>query len=135
MALSSLLDYHGAAPGDVSVAIVDDAKMRRLNLMFRNIDQPTDVLTFVSEQNFDHEPIGEIVVSHEMAARQAQARRAEFDHEIICLTIHGGLHLLGYDDVSDQGRDEMVRLMNDHLIRLGMPTDDEWCSLHPGGAA
>lgn len=128
----SLLDYHQAQAGDVSVAIVDDVHMRKLNRDYRHLDETTDVLTFVHRRDFPHEPLGEIVISYDMARRQAAARGAEIGHELICLTIHGGLHLLGYDDSTDNERDEMVRLMNDHLRRLEMETDENWSSLPHG---
>ncbi|MBV6459203.1 MAG: Endoribonuclease YbeY [Fimbriimonadaceae bacterium] len=134
-AMHSLLDYHNAPDGDVSVAIVGNEKIRELNRTYRELDEPTDVLTFTEKREFLHEPLGEIVISYDMARQQAAARGAATDHELICLTIHGGLHLLGFDDSTDNERDEMIRSMNDHLRRLEMETDENWSSLPHGGCA
>ena len=74
---------------EVTVALVSDAVMARLHLQFMGLAGPTDVLTF------DH---GEIVISAETAAAEAASRRIEPEMEIALYTIHGFLHLNGFDD-------------------------------------
>jgi probable rRNA maturation factor len=74
---------------EVTVALVSDAVIARLHFQFMGLPGPTDVLTF------DH---GEIVISAETAAAQAASRRIEPEMEIALYTIHGFLHLNGFDD-------------------------------------
>jgi probable rRNA maturation factor len=59
----------------------------------------------------------------------AAHRMVSHTHEATALAIHGALHLLGYDDETEPERDEMVRLMNDHLRRENMKVDENWASL------
>jgi probable rRNA maturation factor len=74
---------------EISVAVVSDPAMARLHLAFMDVAGPTDVLTF------DH---GEIVISAETAARNAQHYGHAVEVEIALYTIHGFLHLNGFDD-------------------------------------
>lgn len=90
----------------LTVAFVSDVKMRELNLFYRNKNQTTDVLSFVSEPDeFDADAnyLGDIVISLEQAARQAVENKLDFETEIKQLILHGILHLCGYDHETDQG--------------------------------
>ena len=112
-----------AAPGDLrgaTLRIVSDRGIRELNRRFRDRDRPTDVLAFPADpaprQLLPVEEaayLGDLVVSAETAARQAQAAGIELDAEIRTLAVHGFLHLLGYDHEQDRG--EMARL--ERLLR------------------
>ena len=90
-----------AAPhvvGDISVLLTDDRTIRRLNNRFRAIDKPTDVLAFpLGEGLVSGEPFGDVVISMQMARRQARAYRARLDDELSRLLVHGTLHLCGHD--------------------------------------
>jgi len=91
----------GFVKGDLSLAFVDDGDMRVLNVTYRSIDRPTDVLAFaMSEGPFgDINPgfLGDVVISTETALRQARRAGRDPDDEIDALLIHGVLHLIGYD--------------------------------------
>ena len=94
-----LLSQHGQA-GGLSLCYVDDAAIRELNVRYLRRDEATDVLAFPLDDDTDpDEPLlGEIVVSVETAVREAAARGIPVGAEIALYTIHGLLHLLGYDD-------------------------------------
>jgi probable rRNA maturation factor len=84
----------GRADEQLSLTIVDDAEIRRLNARFRGVRRRTDVLAFP----LDPPLLGEIVVSAETARRQARALRVPLALELRLLVTHGVLHLVGYDD-------------------------------------
>ena len=93
------------ARGAVTIAIVPDARVRRLNREYRHKDMPTDVLSFPSdERGF----AGDIVIASGIARRQAKAAGHSLQTELRVLALHGLLHLLGYDHERDDGR--MARL-------------------------
>ena len=86
---------------ELSIALVDDETIARLNAEYRGIDKPTDVLSF-SLMEGDHAErrgalLGDVIVSLETAAAQAKRGRRSLDEEVLRLLIHGTLHLLGHD--------------------------------------
>jgi probable rRNA maturation factor len=99
------------APG-VTIAFVSDRAMRELNLLWRHKRGTTDVLSFPAEQDefekVDGPRLGDVVISVEQAARQAQENGLTLDQEISQLILHGLIHLCGYDHSTDSG--EMDRL-------------------------
>lgn len=101
----------GGGGDEVSVELVGDARMRRLNREWRGIDRTTDVLSFPGgEPAAPDAPrsLGDIVISVPVAARQAAAAGHSTGRELRILALHGYLHLLGYDHERDDGR--MMRL-------------------------
>ena len=99
----------GVAPararGEVTVAIVPDARVRTLNRTYRRKDAATDVLSFPSdEQGY----LGDVVIAAGVARRQAAEAGHALQTELRVLALHGVLHLLGYDHERDDGR--MARL-------------------------
>jgi len=86
---------------ELSILITNDAKIRELNYNYREQDKATDVLSFPQgEEAIDEEGIrllGDVVLSAETAKRQAKEHHLTLDQELMLLTIHGVLHLLGYD--------------------------------------
>jgi len=108
----------GVAPrrtrGRVNVALVSDARVRRLNREFRGKDLPTDVLSFPighhdsGPQNIDL--IGDIVIGTGVARRQARHAGHAEATELRVLALHGLLHLLGYDHENARDRGAMARL-------------------------
>ncbi len=90
----------------LTVVLVDDAYIRRLNAQYLGRDRPTDVLAFPDDVEEGH--LGDVVVSIETARRQAAAAgRSELD-EFSELVAHGVLHLLGMDDSTGPGRQAMT---------------------------
>lgn len=88
-----------------TVAFVSDRKMRELNNQFREKDKTTDVLSFPFEPDeFEtDDALGDIIISAEQAARQAEENNQTFEREIKQLILHGVLHLCGYDHETDDG--------------------------------
>lgn len=87
----------------LELIIVNDEEMRGINLEYRKLDKPTDVLSFpikVSKTEF----IGSIIISADTAKRVADEMGHAFEVELKILFIHGLLHLLGFDHESDNGQ-------------------------------
>ena len=120
-------EFKGSA--EISVTIVDNEEIHALNLKHRNIDRPTDVLSFplgvdgVYDINNDTgaQMLGDIVISIEKAIEQAELYGHSLDREIAFLTVHSMLHLLGYDH--EPGGLELVRMREREeavLTQLGL---------------
>jgi probable rRNA maturation factor len=88
-------------PCELSVALVGDAEMRRLNATYRGKDRTTDVLAFAQREGAsaasDPSLLGDVVISIPVAGLQARERGTDLDRELAELLVHGILHLLGYD--------------------------------------
>jgi len=88
---------------EVSILLTDDEQVRQLNREYRDIDSPTDVLSFSQSEGEDvgagveDSILGDVVISVETARRQAKEHGHSLDEEIDVLLAHGLLHLLGYD--------------------------------------
>jgi rRNA maturation RNase YbeY len=97
---------------NLTLAFVSDRAMRELNRLWRHQLGTTDVLSFPAGQDeFENTAglnLGDVVISIEQAARQAQENDLTLDGEIAQLILHGVLHLCGYDHATDRG--EMNRL-------------------------
>lgn len=96
---------------EISLILVDDRQIRELNRTYRNVDQATDVLSFdLQDEMTGHEEdrlLGDVVISIERAAAQAQEYGHSLEREIAFLAVHGMLHLLGYDHHSTAEEKEM----------------------------
>ncbi len=105
-AIQATLTHEGfPCDASVSVTVCDNAYIREINRRFRNIDRETDVLSFPmyeageweSEGDFGPIPLGDIVLSLERTATQAEELGQSFLREAAFLAVHSTLHLLGYD--------------------------------------
>ena len=108
---------------ELSVSLVDDLEMRRLNAAYRHRDQPTDVLAFAMREGdgaaLHPHVLGDVVISLDTAARQAAARGVAVAAEVRLLLTHGILHLLGYDhERSPADARSMFRRQRELLARL-----------------
>jgi probable rRNA maturation factor len=113
------------ARGDLTIALISDATMRRLNWTYRRKDYATDVLSFshaeprrrgVTRRDLIW---GDIVIATGVARRQARSHGHPLSTELRILALHGLLHLLGYDHEKDQGE---MRRAEDRLRRkAGLP--------------
>jgi len=96
----TLIDQQQDESIDLSILVCSDLEITNLNKMYRQIDQPTDVLSFTNNE-IDPETnsriLGDIVVSFDTAYSQAQQAKNDLQTEIDMLIIHGVLHLLGFD--------------------------------------
>lgn len=115
---------------EVSVTFTDDAGIRELNRNFRKIDSATDVLSFpLFDFEGSEEPavdelenmLGDIVISLERAAAQAEEYGHSFEREVAFLTVHSMLHLLGYDHVNSEEEElDMRRRQTAIMEMLGL---------------
>jgi probable rRNA maturation factor len=106
---------------DMSIALVNDARMAELHQEFMSIPGPTDVLTFP----LDHDArgrvtSGEVVICVPYARRIAKERKIPADREVLLYAIHGMLHLLGYDDRNPAAYRTMHRTEDELLTKLGI---------------
>ena len=124
------LDYEGYSNDcEVSVTLTDNEGIHALNKQYRNIDSPTDVLSFplVEYENTEEPPVdeatmlGDIVISLERAEEQAEEFGHSFEREVSFLTVHSMLHLLGYDHVNSEAEDEEMRSRQRDIMKaLGL---------------
>jgi probable rRNA maturation factor len=105
------------ARGELSVAIVTDAHVRKLNREYRGVDKSTDVLSFPADlRTGTGRVLGDVVIARGVAARQAREQGHSLETELRILALHGLLHLIGYDHeaADDRGR---MRRMEERLRR------------------
>ena len=110
---------------EVDITIVDDEEIHQLNRDYRNVDRPTDVLSFALDEDDEDEPellegqlhlLGDIIISAETATRQAEEFGHGLEREIVYLAVHGLLHLLGYDHMVDEDK-VIMRAKEEEALR------------------
>ena len=121
-AIAAANQVAGPAQGAVTVMVDDDERIRALNKLWRGLDKPTNVLSFPSP---DTQPgpartLGDIAISYETAAREAAAEDKSLADHVAHLSVHGFLHLLGYDHELDDDAEEMEGLERVILARIGV---------------
>lgn len=134
MALEALLKRYEVVERAVSVTLLQDEAMQALNRQWRGVDAPTDVLSFPVEP-VPHLPLGDVVINVDQARRQAASLGHSLDHEIAILAIHGGLHLLGLDDETDEQRDAMRAAMDEVAADIGLKIPYDWATQSPPGGS
>ncbi len=104
------LDFQNLNDMEVSLALVTDKEMKRINQAYRDSDRPTDVLAFpVSEKEKKEENfLGEILLDWKQIKRQARKLDKKKEEELIFILIHGLLHLLGYKDETSADKEKML---------------------------
>ena len=114
---------HQSADGDLTIVLTDDAQLHELNRDYLGIDAPTDVLSFPASET-DPETarryLGDILISVPRAEEQARAAGHALEAEAQLLTVHGTLHLLGYDHASTAEKARMWKAQAEILARLGL---------------
>jgi probable rRNA maturation factor len=118
-ALSAILADAGFARATISLAIVDDPAIHDLNRRFLQHDYPTDVLSFVLEESSAGLD-GEIIVSADTATASAPRYGWRPEDELLLYVIHGGLHLVGYDDKSPAAAGLMRDAETRYLARFDL---------------
>lgn len=101
---------------EVSILITNNAEIQGLNAEYRDIDAPTDVLSFP----MDDEYLGDIVISMEKVFEQAEEYGHSPERELAFLTVHGMLHLVGYDHIEEEERTQMRAREEEILNELGI---------------
>ena len=136
-AIEATLDYEQYQNVcEVSVTFTDNAQIHELNKKFRQVDRPTDVLSFplFDYDGESEEPpvdelvgmLGDIVLSLEQAKRQAEEYGHSFEREVAFLCVHSMLHLLGYDhETGDEDEADMRRRQSAIMDEMGLSVRSE----------
>lgn len=121
-------ELYGVMDAEVSVTLTDDAHIHVLNRDYRSVDRSTDVLSFALTES--EEPaildapygvvLGDLVISLERVAAQAEEYGHSVLRELSFLTVHGMLHLLGYDHIEEEDRVEMEEEQRHVMDVLGI---------------
>lgn len=133
-AIRAAAAYEGIESGEVVITLVDDDAIQELNKHYRDKDRPTDVLSFaIQESEIDEpqivyaeedivedEPLGDIVISVPAAFRQADEYGHSVEREIAFLSVHGFLHLIGYDHMEEAEEKEMFGRQEEILASIGL---------------
>lgn len=117
--LVALVEQGERRPLPVSITVVDDAEIHRVNRDFLRHDEPTDVIAFDLADGVDASVAGEVVVSAECAERVARELGRAPIHELLFYVCHGLLHLCGWDDADPADRDRMHVRQEEYLKGLG----------------
>jgi probable rRNA maturation factor len=107
--------------GEVSIVLTDDSAIRTLNRDWRGIDKATNVLSFPAAKTADTQFLGDIVIAFETLARECEQEDRQFLHHLAHLTVHGFLHLLGYDHQTDAQAEEMEGIESKIMTFMNMP--------------
>jgi len=112
-------------PTAVTLLLTDDDQLKQLNKSFRGIDEPTDVLSFPAKElregeGSDDDPyLGDIAIAVPIAEKQAKEGGHSLKAELQLLTVHGTLHLLGYDHEDPEDKKLMWWAQSSILAQLG----------------
>lgn len=116
---------------ELSLLLCDNKYIHELNKTYRGIDRPTDVLSFAlnegEEEDLEEESnlLGDIIISLERTAEQAEEYGHGMERELAYLTVHGCLHILGYDHMEEDDKQEMRTEEEFILGRLGYIREEE----------
>ena len=119
---------------EMSVTLMDNKHIHEINKKYRGIDKPTDVISFAMEEDGDEDDIilpsdiefempknlGDLMISMEKVAEQAEYLGHSQDRELGFLTVHGFLHLNGYDHMKAEDEKEMFSLQDEILNGYGL---------------
>ncbi|MEW9701612.1 rRNA maturation RNase YbeY [Paenibacillus sp. SI8] len=142
--LSLAGELEGVTAGEVALTFVDDEAIHELNKQYRDMDKPTDVLSFAMSEfgedeiqiNYEDgeeagdedeaaseafiEPLGDIIISVPRAIAQAEEYGHSVERELGFLFVHGFLHLIGYDHQTDEEEKTMFAKQEDILQKAGL---------------
>ncbi|MCI4128786.1 rRNA maturation RNase YbeY [Bacillus haynesii] len=133
--IEKLLQFAAAEEGvadgaEVSVTIINNEEIQKINKEYRGKDYPTDVISFALEEDGEGEieiigadmppVLGDIIISVDKAQEQAEEYGHSLMRELGFLTVHGFLHLLGYDHMTEEEEKEMFTKQKEILNRYGL---------------
>ena len=121
-------ELYGLDNAEVSITFTDNKHIHEINREYRKVDRPTDVISFALNEGDEPEieggaPInvlGDIIISVEKAVEQAKDYGHSVEREVAFLTVHGMLHLLGYDHMEEEDRKEMRQEEDFVMEKLGI---------------
>mgnify|MGYP000871117088 FL=1 len=114
-ALEKIGEMYALKNAEVSITLTNDAQIHEINKNYRHVDKPTDVISFALQESVEPlitdspaiNMLGDIIISVERARIQASDYGHSLRRELVFLTVHGMLHLLGYDHQEENERHEM----------------------------
>ncbi|MEG0136988.1 MAG: rRNA maturation RNase YbeY [Cetobacterium sp.] len=121
-------EFESEKPVYLSVALVGNEDIQRINRDFRDKDQPTDVISFAYHETEDYmigpyDTLGDIIISLERVEEQCKEYNHSFRREFFYVLTHGMLHLLGYDHIDEEDKKEMRAREEEILTKFGHTRD------------
>jgi probable rRNA maturation factor len=115
----------------ISILITDDQDIQEINKNYRNIDKPTNVLSFPMDDENMVIPgvkiLGDLVISEDTAIKEAETAQISLDQRISQLLVHGILHLFGYDhEISDKEDEKMTKKSIELISLIEKDTNLSW---------
>ncbi len=110
--IENLFNVEFETSKEVSVIIVNTEEIHEMNKQYRNIDRPTDVLSF---EEYEDDYLGEIFICEEKVYEQAKSYNHSNEREFAFLLTHGLLHLLGYDHIEKEDEEVMFKKQDELL--------------------
>ena len=117
----------------ITITLTNPDNIQKINKEYRNIDKPTDVLSFpmfekqeleekIKNEDFEHEDIlGDIIISIQKVQEQAKEYEHSFERELSYMVVHGFYHLMGYDHIKEEDKKQMrpkeEKVLNDLKIQ------------------
>lgn len=124
---ATLSTVYPDAPPSLTVVITDKPQLQALNAEYRGVDKPTDVLSFANDPDDFRLPdalaepyLGDIIIAYPIAAVQAEAAGHTTQAELMLLTVHGCLHLLGYDHDTPTNKAAMWQQQQQLMSQLNL---------------
>ena len=105
---------------DIVVLLCDDKEMKALNKEYRQKDAPTNVLSFPAPKMPGIAHLGDMALGLETCVREAKEQQKTLKNHVLHLSIHGALHLLGYDHMNDEEAEIMEHLEMKILKKMGI---------------
>ena len=135
VAETAVKEQTGREDWELTVTLTDNEQIRQLNKEYRQIDSPTDVLSFplweVSQEEnpfvnpeTDCGMLGDIVISLPRVKEQAEEYGHSCKREAAYLCVHGVLHLLGYDHMTEEEKNAMRKKEEELLLKMNMTRGD-----------
>lgn len=126
--INKTAELYDLGTAEVSVTLTNNTHIRQINREYRNKDVATDVISFALNEGEEPQIIdgpeinmlGDILISIERAIEQAEAYGHSVEREVAFLTVHGMMHLLGYDHIDEEDRKEMRKEEEYVLQHLGI---------------
>ena len=119
---NAVLKYEGLAEQEVTIRFTDEAESQSLNHEYRGKDKPTNVLSFPFEAppGIEINLLGDLVICAPVISREAKEQHKDVINHYAHMTVHGLLHLMGYDHIDDAEAEEMESKEIDILAHLGI---------------
>lgn len=119
------------ARSEISVTFAEMEEIHQLNLQYRNVDSPTDVLSFPQFEDMNELPeegeicLGDVVICSQKAREQAEEFGHSFERELLYLFVHSVLHLLGYDHMEEEEKKEMRQREEETMEQIGLSREKQ----------